>query len=51
MKCNALPKMHGLVQAKKYTNVHACFQLASNKTAYMFCSSFEPNVLEGFNKP
>jgi len=43
--------MHGLAPTKKSTNVHACFQFASNEILYMFCSSFEPFILEGFNKP
>jgi len=42
--------MHGLAPAKKQTNVHACFKFASNEILYMFCSSFEPFILEGFNK-
>jgi len=38
-------KLHGLARAEKQTNVHACFECASNEILYMFCSTFEPFIL------
>ena len=42
-------KMHVLAAQKKQTNVHACFQLASNfKSYYRFCSFLQTMGLPSF---